>query len=145
MESKTLSAKSTTIEGYIKLQPAPVKKKLEELLAVIRKAAPGAEEVISYGMPGFKHKGMLVWFAAAKNHFGFYARPGVLAPFEKERSAFTCTKSATHFLYDKPVPAKLVTAIVKEAIRFNEGLDALKKKPVKKLTVPAAKKTAKKK
>ena len=63
-----------TIDVYIATFPKNVQSILEELRQAIRESAPEAEEAISYQMPAFKLNGILVWFAAFKNHIGFYPK-----------------------------------------------------------------------
>ena len=113
------SNKSTgfkNVDDYIALQPEQIRLTLEILRQTIKKAAPEAEEVISYQMPGYKFYGVLVWFAAFKSHIGFYCIPSVLQKFKDQLSAYKLTKSAIRFPFGTPVPEKLITAIVREAI-----------------------------
>jgi len=77
-----------TIDEYIAGFPDNVIIKLQKLRETIKKAAPGAEEMISYQMPAYKYHGMLVYFAAYKNHIGFYATPTGHAAFKKELSVY---------------------------------------------------------
>jgi uncharacterized protein YdhG (YjbR/CyaY superfamily) len=73
------------IDTYISMQPAESRPGLEKMRAIIRSAAPKAEEVISYGMPAFRYHGMLVGFADARNHYGFYPWTGrTVAQFKEE-------------------------------------------------------------
>ena len=67
--------KPKDIDEYISSSPLKNQKALKQLRATIKKAAPEAEEVISYGMPAFKLNGMLVYFAAHSEHIGLYPRP----------------------------------------------------------------------
>lgn len=78
------AANPVDINAYITLFPGDVQKKLKEIRIAIKKAAPTAEEVISYGMPAFKYKGkIIIYFAGYKNHIGVYATPSGHAAFEK--------------------------------------------------------------
>ena len=98
----------------------------------IQKAAPAAEETISYQMPTFTLHGNLVHFAAFKNHIGFYPVPSGLKAFEKELSKFKTGKGSAQFPLDQPLPLALVTKIVK--FRVSENLakaEAKKKKKTK--------------
>lgn len=99
---------------------------LERLRVTVKKAAPQAEEVISYGMPAFKLNGMLVWFAAHTKHIGFY--PGVtgIVAFKKELSIYKNAKGSVQFPFNKPLPLELVAKIVE--FRVNENLHRLKTK-----------------
>lgn len=103
----------TTIDEYVASFPAETQKLLEEMRATIKKAAPQAEEKISYQMPTFYLKGNLVHFAAHKNHIGFYPAPSGITAFESELSKYASSKGAVQFPMDKPLPLKLVAKIVK--------------------------------
>jgi uncharacterized protein YdhG (YjbR/CyaY superfamily) len=108
------------IDEYILLFPKDIQEILTEFRSIIRKAAPEAEEKISYQMPTFALKGNLVHFAACKNHIGFYPAPSGIENFRKELSVYTLTKGSIHFPLDAPLPASLITKIVK--FRVNENL-----------------------
>ena len=99
---------------------------LEKFRTTIKKAAPSAEEVISYGIPAFKFHGLLVWFAGHSKHIGFYPRVSAIEAFKKELSAYKGAKGSVQFPFDKPVPFGLVTKIVK--FRVRENLEKEKKK-----------------
>ena len=111
---------STDIEAYISGFPEAIQKLLQEIRATIKKAAPEAEEVISYGMPAFRQNGMLVWYAAFKNHIGFYPIPSGIEAFKEELSAFKGTKGSVHFPFDKPLPVDLISRIV--SFRLSENM-----------------------
>lgn len=87
---------------------------------VIQKAASGAEEVISYGMPTFKLHGNLVHFAAYKNHIGFYPTPSGIETFKEEISGYKSSKGAMQFPLDEAIPYDLVEKIV--IFRVEENL-----------------------
>ena len=76
------------IDEYIERFPENVQAILQKLRATIRRAAPGAEEVISYQMPAFKYHGMLVYFAGYKNHIGFYPTSSPMKVFKKELAGY---------------------------------------------------------
>ena len=114
------------IDAYIAGFPRGTQKLLEQLRATIKKAAPLAEEVISYGMPAFKLNGMLVWFAAHTKHIGFYPRISGIAAFKKELSIYKGAKGSVQFSLDKPLPLGLITKIVK--FRVTENLQKAKTK-----------------
>ncbi|MDH4058644.1 MAG: DUF1801 domain-containing protein [Cyclobacteriaceae bacterium] len=116
----------TTIDEYIAMYPAKVQLILEKLRKTIKKAAPEAEEVISYAIPTFKLKGNLVHFGAYENHIGFYPAPSGIAAFKKELSGFEGGKGTIRFPLDKPIPFTLVSKIV--AYRVNENLEKAKMK-----------------
>ena len=122
MDSKI---KFQNIDEYISLFPKDVKTMLESLRQTIRKAAPKAEEVISYQMPAFKQNSVLVYFAAFKNHIGFYPTSSGIAAFKEEISKYKNSKGAVQFPLDKKLPLGLVTKIVK--FRVKEDLAKRKK------------------
>lgn len=116
----------TNTDEYIAMFPANIRQILEKLRATIKKAAPGAEEVISYNMPGFKLNGMLVWFAANKEHIGFYPTPSPIKVFKKELAAYKTSKGAIQFPIEKTIPLKLVKDIV--ILRVKENAEKAKAK-----------------
>lgn len=109
------------IDAYISSQPEKVRTILEKLRQTIRKAAPGAEEVISYQMPAFKYHGMLVYFAAWKNHVGFYPVSSGIKAFERELSSYEKSKGTIKFPFDKPIPYGLISKIVQYRVKENSG------------------------
>ncbi len=117
MESNKIGYNS--IDEYIATFPKDVQKILEELRAVIKAAAPEAEEKISYQMPTFALKGNLVHFAAHKNHIGFYPTPSGIQAFEQELSAYDSAKGSVQFPIDKPMPLELISRIVKFRVAEN--------------------------
>ena len=100
------------IDEYIANFPVHIQKKLDELRAIIKKAAPEAEEKISYQMPAFNLKGMLVYFAAYTNHIGFYPTSSGIKTFKEELVGFKSSKGTIQFPVDKPLPEDLITRIV---------------------------------
>jgi uncharacterized protein YdhG (YjbR/CyaY superfamily) len=105
--------KFQNIDEYIKTFPEDVQIILEKIRQTIRKAAPEAVEAISYGIPTFKMNGRyLVYFAAWKNHIGFYPIPSAAKAFKKELSAYKQGKGSVQFPLDKPIPYALVKKIV---------------------------------
>ncbi len=117
-------SQAKTINHYIEEQPIEVRERLKTLHKTILKAAPKAEEVISYQMPAFKLNGMLVYFAAFKKHIGFYAMPTGHHAFKKDLSVYKTGKGSVQFPFDEPLPLKLITKIVK--FRVKENLEKLK-------------------
>lgn len=109
-----------------------IRPKLEELRDLILKAAPGAEELISYNMPAYKWNGMLVYFGAAKAHVGFYPTPSAIKAFSKELEGYQTSKGAIQFPLSKPIPKALVRQIVRFRMLENEEKAKAKAKGVKK-------------
>lgn len=107
------------IDEYIAIQTPEVQILLEQMRLTIKKAAPGAEEVISYNMPAFKYHGMLVYFAAYKNHVGFYATPTGHSEFKEELSVYKQGKGSVQFPLNQPLPLDLITRIVKYRVQEN--------------------------
>ena len=116
--------KFQSIDEYIKTFPENVQVILEKIRQTIRKAAPETVEAISYGIPTFKLKGKdLVYFAAWKNHIGFYPMPSAAKAFKKELSEYKQGKGSVQFPLDKPIPYDLVKNIV--TFRVKESLSQL--------------------
>ena len=118
----------SSVDAYIAAHPPELRKKMEQIRAIIRKAAPKAEESISYMMPAYKFHGPLVYFGQMKNHLGFYVMPSGVNAFMDALSGYTTAKSAIQFPNDKPLPVKLITDIVKFRIAENLEKEARKKK-----------------
>jgi uncharacterized protein YdhG (YjbR/CyaY superfamily) len=119
--------KAKNIDEYIAAFPKDVQKILEQIRATIKKAAPGAEETISYAIPTFKlHGSHLVYFAAFKNHIGFYATPTGHVAFQKELSKYKQGKGSVQFPLEKPMPLSLITNIVKFRVKQNADRDKSK-------------------
>lgn len=121
---------SKDIDKYIERLPVEVQQRLQSLRQTISKAAPDAEEMISYGMPAFRLNGILngilVYFAAFKKHIGFYPTPSGIAEFKKELSRYNTSRGSVQFPFDKPLPLTLVSRIVK--FRVLENMGRVKKK-----------------
>lgn len=112
-------SKPNNIDEYISGFPNDVREALQQVRATIRKAAPKAEETIRYSMPAFTFKGNLVYFAAFKNHIGFYPVPTGNKTFEKEFSLYKTGKGSIQFPLGKSMPLALITKIVKFRIQQN--------------------------
>jgi uncharacterized protein YdhG (YjbR/CyaY superfamily) len=105
------TARPTSITEYINDAPKEARKKLREMRACIRKAAPGAKEGLKWGMPAFSHHRILVTFAAFEHHIGFYPTPSAVKAFVKELSKFVTASSSIQFPLDKPLPLALIRRI----------------------------------
>ncbi len=116
------------MDEYFAGFPQDVQAILEKVRTTIRKAAPGAEEKISYEIPAFNLNGRyLIYFAAFKKHIGVYPAPIGNAEFKDELSAYASGKASARFPLDKPVPVRLITKIVKFRIKENLKRAAAKK------------------
>ncbi|HEY3369620.1 MAG TPA: DUF1801 domain-containing protein [Prolixibacteraceae bacterium] len=119
--------KAKDMDEYIAGFPTEVQLMLEELRATIRMAAPEAQETISYQMPAFSFHGILVYFAAFKNHIGFYPTGSGIEHFKKEVSAYKGSKGTVRFPLDRPLPLDLISQIVKFRVQQNLEKAELKK------------------
>jgi len=120
----------SSIDEYIAAFPPDVRSILEKIRLTIRKAAPRAEEKISYAMPAFALNGDLIYFAAFKKHIGIF--PPVRGD-EKLNKALSCYRGAKgnlKFPLDEPIPYGLITRVVK--FRLKEHRDKVRSKRKKK-------------
>lgn len=111
---------ASTIDEYIADFPVAIQERMQKLRVTIKKAAPAAEEVISYSIAGFKLHGVLIYFAGFKNHIGIYPVPRTEVTFKKELAEYKGGKGTAQFPHDKPLPLGLVTRIVKFRKKLNE-------------------------
>ena len=119
----------TTVDEYIAAQPAALQQRLKQMRACIKKAAPKAEESISYQMPGYKLLGKpLVYFAGYEHHVGFYATPTGHEAFAKELAPYKQGKGSVQFPNDEKLPLQLIEKIVKFRVKENEDKYGLMKK-----------------
>jgi uncharacterized protein YdhG (YjbR/CyaY superfamily) len=109
-----MQTKFKEVNEYIQSFPIIQKELLTKMRITIKEAAPEAQEIISYGMPAYKFKGKaLVYFAAYKNHIGFYATPTGHAAFKDELSIYKQGKGSVQFPIEKLLPLDLISRIVK--------------------------------
>ncbi len=92
------------VDEYIAQAPKEVQEKLQELRAVIRTTAPGAEERISYGMPYYDYKGRLVYFQLWKKHIGLYVPTPVVEEHKSELKGYETTKATVRFPLNEKLP-----------------------------------------
>ena len=115
-----MNNEAKTIDEYIFLQPKEVQVYLQKLRQTIKSAAPNAEETISYKMPAFRYHGMLVYFAAFKNHYSLFPANGsIIATMNEELKKYKTGKGTIQFTYDKPLPVALIKKIVKARVQQN--------------------------
>jgi len=114
------SASVQTVDDYLATLPEDARATLEKLRKTIKAAAPKATEGTSYQMPMFKHHGMLVGFAAFKDHCSFFPGAKPVATFKDELKDYKTSKGTIRFPIGKPLPAALVKKIVKARIEENE-------------------------
>lgn len=107
-------------DEYIACFPIATQIILKQIRKTILLAAPKAEELISYQMPAFKQNGVLVYFAAYKNHIGFYPTASGIVAFQDEITEFKSSKGAIQFPINKPMPLDLIIRMVKYRIEADE-------------------------
>ncbi len=122
--------KAKDIDEYIARHPKDVQKILKKIRTTIKKAAPGAEEAISYQMPAFHFHGYLIYFAAYKNHIGIYPVPRGIDEFSKELARYEGGKGTLRLPLDQPIPDDLITRIVN--FRVKQNLEKAARKAQKK-------------
>lgn len=125
MNLKAKGIKPKTISQYIQAAPNEAQKKLREMRACIRLAAPGATESLKWGMPAFSYRRILVIFGAFKHHIGFYPTAQAMKSFAKDLSKFITAKGSIQFPLDKPLPLALIRKIT--AARVQESIKQDKK------------------
>jgi uncharacterized protein YdhG (YjbR/CyaY superfamily) len=105
------------VDEYLAAVPQPARDTLNKIRAAIRSVVPPeATEAISYGMPVFKYRGSLVWFAAFANHCSLFPTASVIEAFKNELEGFSTSKGTIQFPIDKPLPSALVKRLVKARI-----------------------------
>jgi len=119
MTTKRVRPKS--VGEYIDAAPKEARKKLREMRATIRKAAPGATEELKWGMPAFSYRRILVAFAAHTHHIGFYPTPSAVKAFAKELSGFDTAKGSIQFPLERALPLALIRKIT--ALRVRESVE----------------------
>jgi uncharacterized protein YdhG (YjbR/CyaY superfamily) len=127
-----MSAKKyKTVDEYIADRSPQIRKPLKDLRKAIKESAPLAEEVISYNMPAFKFHGILVYYAAHKEHIGFYPGGSLINEvFKDQLTGYETSKGTIKFPYSKSIPVRLVKRIIKYKVKVN--VDKKKAKSVKK-------------
>ena len=127
----TDKTKFGSVDEYLSTMPEKVKDLLEEIRKTIKQIEPGVEEVISYNMPAFKFHGILVYYAAHKEHIGFYPGSSIVNEvFEKDLVKYETSKGTIKFPLDKPLPLGLIKRIIR--FRVNDNLNRRVKKTKKK-------------
>jgi uncharacterized protein YdhG (YjbR/CyaY superfamily) len=110
------------VDEYIAKVPEPARRMLKKMRVSIRAAVPReAIEVISYRMPAFKDKRVLVWYAAFSEHCSLFPTAAIIKKFEKELKRFTTKKGTIQFPLDKPLPLGLIKKILKARVAQNKS------------------------
>jgi uncharacterized protein YdhG (YjbR/CyaY superfamily) len=115
------------IDGYVSRFPADVQAVLRDVREAIRRAAPDAEETISYQMPAFRQHGILVYFAAWAKHIGLYPPISGDKGIEKAIARYAGPKGNLQFPLDEPMPLALIERIVKLRVKQDTEKAAAKR------------------
>jgi uncharacterized protein YdhG (YjbR/CyaY superfamily) len=116
------------VDEYLARVPADMRASLQELRRTVREVAPEAEEVVSYQVPAFRLNGMLVWYAAFKDHCSFFVGSTViLRKYAAELKPFRAGKGTLQFTPERPIPATLVRRIVLDRVVENKSRAASKR------------------
>jgi uncharacterized protein YdhG (YjbR/CyaY superfamily) len=119
---KVKSGTPQSIDEYLAGIPEPACSTLKKMRAAIRSALPSdATETISYRIPAFKRKNILVWFAAFSDHCSLFPTASVIAEFGDELKGFSTSKGTIHFPLDKPLPTALIKKIVKARVNLDQS------------------------
>jgi uncharacterized protein YdhG (YjbR/CyaY superfamily) len=104
-----------SVDEYIAAQPAAIRRALKQVRSIIRKAMPGAEEVISYQIPAYRlHGGVVIYFAGWREHYSLYPlNDPLLAAFKNELAYYKLSKGTIRFPLSAPVPVKLIERLAK--------------------------------
>jgi len=128
MKKAKSGATPQTVDDYLAGLPEESRATLEKIRKTIKAAAPKATEVISYQVPMYKQHGMLLGFAAFKDHCSLFPGPKALATYKDELKAYKISKGTIRFPIGKPLPVALVKKIVKSRIAENEAAFSKAKK-----------------
>ncbi len=123
MKSRVAPVK--TVDEYLARLPEPARSTLKHIRAVIKSVVPKeATEVISYRIPMFNYRGMLVGYAAFAKHCSLFPTgSGVIEKFAKELKGYQTSRGTIQFPPDKPLPDALIKKIVKERVKENREWD----------------------
>jgi uncharacterized protein YdhG (YjbR/CyaY superfamily) len=120
--SKSRSVASQTVAAYFARVPQPARSALQQIRDAIRSVVPlEATEVISYKIPAFRHKKVLVWYAAFSNHCSLFPTAAVVERFKDELKGYSTSKGTVHFPTDKPMPVELIKKMVRARVAQNES------------------------
>jgi uncharacterized protein YdhG (YjbR/CyaY superfamily) len=120
MKRTGLKSVPRDVDEYLAGVPKEARVVLEKLRQTIKAAAPMASEVISYQMPMYKHHGMVIGFAAFKDHCSIFPGSAVMDAHKEELKRYSTSKGTIRFPVNKPLPAALVKKLVKMRIRENQ-------------------------
>jgi uncharacterized protein YdhG (YjbR/CyaY superfamily) len=119
---KRPAPKIETVEQYIARVPKAARGTFDQLRQAVRSSVPAeANEVISYRIPAFKDKRVLVWFAAFANHCSLFPTNAMIEQFRDELKDYSMSKGTIQFPLDKPLPTVLIKRIVKARVAQAKG------------------------
>ena len=121
MKKGTSAATVKTVDDYLASLPDDARTTLEKIRKAIKAAAPKASEGISYQMPMYKQNGMVIGFAAFRNHCSIFPGVNAIVNHKDELKGYETSKGTVRFPIGKPLPASLVKKIVKERLAENEA------------------------
>lgn len=114
--------KPTDTDTYISGFPTETQLRLQQIRKTIQQTVPEAKEAFSYNMPAFKLNGILVWYAAYKNHIGFYPKSAAIVSFAQELSTYKHAKGSIQFPLKQALPIELIVKIVKFRVDEDKAL-----------------------
>lgn len=114
-----MKVKVNTVDEYIALFADEIQVGLHKIRSTIKETAPNAQECISYHMPAYKQNGIIIYFSACKNHFGFYPTPSAINHFKDELSKYEYSKGAIQFQMNQEIPFDLIKKMVVFKIEEN--------------------------
>ena len=126
-----MNPKPNSIQEYFPWFAPEIQAKLQQMSEILRQALPEATEVISYYMPAFKTTEVLVYYAAAKSHLGYYPTSSGVTNFKEELSGYVTSKGAIQFPYGEDLPELLISEIAQ--FRAQEAVERAATKKKKKL------------
>ena len=107
----------TTIAAYIQAAPAAGQPHLRRLYAILKKAAPHAQEAIKWNTPFFVEPRFVFAFAAHKAHCTFAPPAPVLAHFREELKKYKTTKNMLQLSYAEPLPQDLLRRMAEYSVQ----------------------------
>lgn len=133
----TASATPKVVVEDIHHFPKNIQSRLKAIRALVKKCAPSAEEKLSYGMPYFHLNGRLIYFAAFKNHIGFYPMASGIKTFQQQLLKYKFAKGSVQFPHNQPLPKSIISKIVKFRVKENRGKTMKKSISKKRIDSPS--------
>jgi uncharacterized protein YdhG (YjbR/CyaY superfamily) len=110
-----------SVDDYLAKVPEPARSTLNKVRTVVRSVVPkGTEEVISYGIPAFRYKKVLLWYAAFSDHCSVFPTASVIEELKEELKPYTVSKGTVHFPTDKALPSALLKKMIKARLEYVE-------------------------